>query len=60
MLLPDDLIMKANCTRSMLKLYKRYNSSVIASKKVDTHDVSRWGIFKLKKFSTKNFLIKLF
>ena len=58
MLLPDDLIMKSNCSASMLKIHKRYNSSVIASKKVKKKDVSRWGIFKIRKFSKNNFLIK--
>jgi len=58
MLLPDDLILKSNCSSAMLKLHQRYNSSVIASKKVKAHEVSRWGIFKLKKFSKNNFLIK--
>jgi len=56
-LLPDDLIIKSNCTNRMLKLHDRYNSSVIASKKVKIKDVSRWGIFKLKKFSKNNFWI---
>ena len=58
LLLPDDLIMKSNCSRTMLRLHSQYNSSVIASKKVKTKDVSRWGIFKLKKFSKNNFWIK--
>ena len=58
MLLPDDLIMKTNCSSAMLKLHQQYNSSVIASKKVKMHEVPRWGIFKLKKFSKNNFLIK--
>ena len=58
LLLPDDLIMKSNCTSSMLKLYKKYNSSIIASMKVKPQNVRRWGIFKLKKFNKNNFLIK--
>jgi UTP--glucose-1-phosphate uridylyltransferase len=58
MLLPDDLIIKNNCSRAMIKLHKQCNSSVIASKKVKKKDVSRWGIFKLKKFRKNNFLIK--
>ena len=58
MLLPDDLIMKSNCSSTMLRLHSQYNSSVIASKKVKTSDVSRWGIFKLKKFSKNNFWIE--
>ena len=57
MLLPDDLIIKNNCSKSMLKLHKKYNSSVIASKKVMRKDVSRWGIFKIKKMKKNNFII---
>ena len=58
MLLPDDLIIKNNCSKSMIKLHKKYKSSIIASKKVKKKDISRWGIFDLKKFSKNNFLIK--
>ena len=54
MLLPDDLIINKNCSRSMIKIYKKYKSSVIASKKVKRKEVSRWGIFSLKKIK-KNF-----
>jgi UTP--glucose-1-phosphate uridylyltransferase len=42
----------------MIKLHKQYNSSIIASKKVKTNDVSRWGIFKTENLSKNNFLIK--
>jgi len=58
MLLPDDLIIKKNCSQSMIKLHTKYKSSIIASKKVKKNDVSRWGIFNLKKFNKNNFLIK--
>ena len=58
MLLPDDLIVKNNCSRAMVKLHKQHNSSVIAAKKVKRKDVSRWGILKLKRFSKNNFFIK--
>ena len=58
MYLPDDLIIKNNCTQSMIKLHKKYKSSVIASKKVKRKEVSRWGIFNLKKFNKNIFLIK--
>ena len=58
MLLPDDLIIKSNCSREMIKLHKQYNSSIIASKKVEKNDVSRWGIFDFKRFNKNNFYIK--
>ena len=57
MLFPDDLIIKNNCSQSMIKLHKKSKSSVIASKKVKKKDVSRWGIFNLKKINKNNFLI---
>jgi UTP--glucose-1-phosphate uridylyltransferase len=54
MLLPDDLIIKNNCSKSMIKIHQKYKSSVMASMKVDKSSVSRWGIFKLKKNLDKN------
>ena len=56
-LLPDDLIFKKNCSKEMIKIHKKYNSSVIASMKVEKKNVSRWGIFKLTKFNRDNFHI---
>mgnify|MGYP002024667871 CR=1 FL=1 len=59
MLLPDDLIIKQNCSKSMIKVYKKYNSSVMASMKVNKKNISRWGIYKIsKKLNKNNFLIK--
>ena len=58
MLLPDDLIIKNNCSLAMLKLHKKYKLPIIASKKVKTKNVSRRGIFSLKKFQKNNFWIK--
>ena len=58
MLLPDDLIIKKNCSQDMIKIHKKYHCSVIASKKVEKKNVSRWGIFKLKKYIKNNFLIE--
>ena len=58
LLLPDDLIIKSNCSRALIKLHKQYNSSIIASRKVNKKDVSRWGIFNLKKINKNNFFIK--
>ena len=58
MLLPDDLIIKQNCSRSMIKVHKKYKSSVMASMNVNKKTVSRWGIYKLnKKINQKNYLI---
>ena len=58
MLMPDDLIINSNCSYSLIKLHNRYKTSIIASKKVDKKDVSRWGIFDVKKINKKNFIIK--
>ena len=58
MLLPDDLILKDNCSKSMIKIHKKFKSSVIASMNVEKKSVSRWGIFKLgKKLDKRNFII---
>ena len=58
MLLPDDLIIGKNCSREMISIHNKYKSSVMASMKVNKKNVSRWGIFKIKKnLSKTNFLI---
>jgi UTP--glucose-1-phosphate uridylyltransferase len=49
MLLPDDLIIKKNCSKSMISSHKKYNASVMASMTVDKNNVSRWGIYKIDK-----------
>ena len=59
MLLPDDLIVKKNCSKSMINIHRRYKTSVMASMKVNKKNVSRWGIYKLgKRINKNNFLIK--
>jgi UTP--glucose-1-phosphate uridylyltransferase len=59
MLLPDDLIINKNCSKSMINIHNRYNSSVMASMNVSKKTVSRWGIYKLgKKIDKNNYLIK--
>tara|TARA_B100001093_G_scaffold186325_1_gene179003 strand:+ start:2736 stop:3551 length:816 start_codon:yes stop_codon:yes gene_type:complete len=58
MLLPDDLIIKKNCSKSMISVHKRYNASVMASMNVNKKNVSRWGIYQLnKRLDNKNFSI---
>ena len=49
MLLPDDLIIKKNCSKSMISVHSKYKASVMASMSVNKKTVSRWGIYKLKK-----------
>jgi UTP--glucose-1-phosphate uridylyltransferase len=59
MLLPDDLIIKKNCSKSMIAIHKKFNTSVMASMKVNKNEVSRWGIYDVKKkIDNKNFIIK--
>jgi UTP--glucose-1-phosphate uridylyltransferase len=58
MLLPDDLIVKKNCSKSMIRIHKKYKTSVMASMTVNKKTVSRWGIYKLnKKLSKTEYLI---
>ena len=42
----------------MLTLHNKYKSSLIASKKVEKNNVSRWGIFDYKKINKRDFFIK--
>ena len=59
MLLPDDLIIKKNCSKAMINIHNRYKSSVMASMNVPKKTVSRWGIYKLgKKINKNNNVIK--
>ena len=59
MLLPDDLIIKKNCSKAMIRINKKFKSSVMASMKVNKNTVSRWGIYKIKNKINKNdFTIK--
>ncbi|MDB4279940.1 sugar phosphate nucleotidyltransferase [bacterium] len=58
MILPDDLIINKNCSKSMITIHNRYKTSVMASMKVDKKTVSRWGIYDISKMiDKKNFLI---
>ena len=54
MLLPDDLIIKKNCSKEMIKINKKHKCSVMASMKVNKKSVSRWGIYDIKKKIDKN------
>ncbi len=59
MIMPDDLIIKKNCSKEMIKMHIKYRSSIIASMTVKKRNVSRWGIFKINKnLSKNNFTIK--
>ena len=57
MLLPDDLIVKHNCSKEMIRLHKITNGSVIATKRVKRKTVSRWGILSLKNKKKSYFQI---
>ena len=58
MLLPDDLIIKNNCSKSMISLHRKHKASVMASMTVNKKNVSRWGIYNIKKKINKdNFYI---
>jgi len=58
MLLPDDLIIKKNASKAMIRVHKTYKASVMAAMKVKKSTVSRWGIYKLnKKLNKTDFVI---
>ena len=58
MLLPDDLIIKNNCSKEMIRLHKKTNGSIIATKRVERKTVSRWGILSIKNKKKRYFQIK--
>ena len=58
MLFPDDLILKRNCSKDMISIHNKNKCSVMASIKVKKNNVSRWGIYSIKKkLNKKNFII---
>ena len=58
MLFPDDLIMKKNCSKSMIATHNKYKSSIMATMNVKKKTISRWGIYDIqKKIDKNNFLI---
>ena len=58
MLLPDDLILKKNCSKAMIKIHNTKKCSVMASMLVKKKNVRRWGIYSVKsKIGKKNFYI---
>ena len=59
MLLPDDLIIKKNCSKDMIAIHDKKKCSVMASMKVDRKNVNRWGIYsKESTINRNNFYIK--
>ena len=54
MLLPDDLIMKKNCSKDMILLHNKKKCSIMASMKVNRRSANRWGIYSKKKNINKN------
>jgi len=58
MLLPDDLIIKNNCSKEMIRLHKKTNGAIIATKRVEKKTVSRWGILAIKNKKKEYFQIK--
>ena len=49
LLLPDDLIIKKNCSSELIKIHTKFKCSVMASMNVKKNNVTRWGIFSLSK-----------
>ena len=45
---------KRNCSKDMIKVHQKHKSSVMASMKVNSKTVSRWGIYSLNKKISKN------
>ena len=59
MLLPDDLIIRKNCSKEMIRLHKKTNGSIFAAKRVERKTVSRWGILSIKNKKKITFKLKM-
>ena len=58
-LLPDDLIIKKNCSKEMIAIHNKKKCSIMASMNVKRKTVNRWGIYSIKsKINKDNFYIK--
>ena len=57
LVLPDDIIIKENCSKKIINIHNKYHSSVIASKKIKNSEVSRYGIIKYSKKINNNLFI---
>ena len=54
MLLPDDLIIKKNCSKDMISVHNKKKCSVMASMRVNKKSVNRWGIYSKRSTIDKN------
>ncbi len=59
-LLLGDIITSPNCTEKLLKIYKKYKSTIIAVEEVEKSKVSSYGVISVKKSINDNdiFLIE--
>ena len=57
LLLPDDLIIKKNCSKEMINLHNKSKASIVATKVVKKSTVSRWGILSIKNKLKHSFQI---
>ena len=59
MLLPDDLIIKKNCSKDMISIHNKKKCSVMASMKVNKKTVNRWGVYSIgHKLNKNNFYVR--
>ena len=54
MLLPDDLIIKRNCSKDMISVHNKKKCSIMASMRVNKNTVNRWGIYAKQSTINKN------
>ena len=57
-ILPDDLIIGSNCTKELIKIYKKKKATVIGVMEVDKKDVSSYGIIESSIFKKNIYKIK--
>ena len=58
MLFPDDLIIKKNCSKSMIAAHNKFKCSIMATMSVPKKTIPRGGIYDIqKKIDKNNFII---
>ena len=57
-ILPDDLIIGANCTKELINIYNKKKSTVMGIMEVDKKDVSSYGIIESKIFKRNMYKIE--
>ncbi len=57
-ILPDDLIVGANCTKELINIYNKRRTNILGVMEVEKKDVSKYGIIDISSSNKNNYKIK--